>query len=137
MTTKLDYGTQWTLNFNYSQTDKSHQEERKKGWKITRLQAWPWREDSDHAAPLVRPARRCQATCLNSWFSKKEVEQQALLRLISKIRKNCYGQQQQHTGEIGQSPLRSQQHHHHRPRRVRWQRMVSRKKRPRVRMMIR
>lgn len=31
---ELDYGDQWTLNFNYSQTDTVTKEERKKGWKV-------------------------------------------------------------------------------------------------------
>lgn len=31
---ELDYGDQWSLNFNYSQTDTVTKEEKKRGWKI-------------------------------------------------------------------------------------------------------
>lgn len=31
---ELDYGDQWTLNFNYSQTAAVTKEERKRGWKV-------------------------------------------------------------------------------------------------------
>lgn len=31
---ELDYGDQWSLNFNYTQTDQVTKEERKRGWKV-------------------------------------------------------------------------------------------------------
>lgn len=31
---ELDYGDEWTLNFNYSQTDTVTNNERRKGWKV-------------------------------------------------------------------------------------------------------
>lgn len=31
---ELDYGDQWTLNFNYNQTDIVTKKERKRGWKV-------------------------------------------------------------------------------------------------------
>lgn len=31
---ELDYGDQWSLNFNYTQTDIVTKEERKRGWKV-------------------------------------------------------------------------------------------------------
>lgn len=31
---ELDYGDQWSLNFNYSQTDTVTKEDRKRGWKV-------------------------------------------------------------------------------------------------------
>lgn len=31
---ELDYGDEWCLNFNYSQTSSVSKEERKRGWKV-------------------------------------------------------------------------------------------------------
>lgn len=31
---ELNYGDEWTLNFNYTQTDTITQEERRRGWKV-------------------------------------------------------------------------------------------------------
>nr|APQ41789.1 receptor-transporting protein 3 [Lates calcarifer] len=116
---ELDYGDQWTLNFNYSQSDKVTKEERKKGWKVychcaygnfqcaSCSKTWPsarvvvlfryrLQRGRGRGTVIMRPfgqtCRRCQDDMFElPGFFKKEVEE-ALLRLISKIRKNCYGE---------------------------------------------
>uniref|UniRef100_A0A3B4U9V7 Receptor-transporting protein 4-like n=2 Tax=Seriola dumerili TaxID=41447 RepID=A0A3B4U9V7_SERDU len=114
---ELDYGDQWTLNFNYSQTDQVTKEERKKGWKVYCCRAfgdfkcascsktWPsarvvvlfrYRLRSDRGTVIMRPFGQACRSCKNNMFelpgfSDKEVEQ-ALVRLFSKIRKNIYGE---------------------------------------------
>ncbi|XP_019119825.1 receptor-transporting protein 3 [Larimichthys crocea] len=113
---ELDYGDQWSLNFNYTQTDQVTKEERKRGWKVychcaygnfqcgSCDKTWPsarvivlfrYRLRGDRGTVIMRPfgqaCRRCQDDEFDlPGFSKKEVEE-ALLRLIRKIRKNCYG----------------------------------------------
>ncbi|KAI3358063.1 hypothetical protein L3Q82_003071 [Scortum barcoo] len=113
---ELDYDDQWTLNFNYSQTDKVTKEERKRGWKVYSHCAyghfqcgscnkiWPsarvvvlfrYRLRGDRGTVIVRPFGQACRSCQDDefelpGFAKKEVEE-ALLRLIHKIRKNCYG----------------------------------------------
>lgn len=113
---ELDYGDQWTLNFNYSQTDEVTKEERKRGWKIychcaygkfqcgSCGKTWPsarvvvlfrYRLRGERGTVIMRPfgqaCRRCQDDEFDlPGFSEREVEG-ALLRLFSKIRKNCYG----------------------------------------------
>ncbi|XP_036948305.1 receptor-transporting protein 4-like [Acanthopagrus latus] len=113
---ELDYGDQWTLNFNYNQTDKVTKEERKRGWKVYSHCAygdfqcgscgktWPsarvvvlfrYRLRGERGTVIMRPfgqaCRRCRDDEFDlPGFAKKEVEH-ALLRLFSKIRKNIYG----------------------------------------------
>ncbi|XP_071357010.1 receptor-transporting protein 3-like [Trachinotus anak] len=114
---ELDYGDQWTLNFNYTQTDEVTKEERKKGWKVychcaygnfqceSCSRTWPsarvvllfrYRLRGGRGTVIMRPfgqtCRRCREDEFDlPGFSDKEAEQ-ALLRLFSKIRKNCYGE---------------------------------------------
>ncbi|XP_054873624.1 receptor-transporting protein 3-like [Amphiprion ocellaris] len=112
---ELDYGDSWTLNFNYSQTDEVTKEERKRGWKVYSHcgfgkfqcdlcnKTWPsarvmilfrYRLRSDRGTVIMRPFRQACRRCHGDsfvfpGFSENEVER-ALLRLFSKIRKNCY-----------------------------------------------
>ncbi|XP_071357048.1 receptor-transporting protein 3-like [Trachinotus anak] len=114
---ELDYGDQWTLSFNYTQTDEVTKEERKKGWKVYRHHAygnfrcapcsrtWPsarvlvlfrYRLRGGRGTVIMRPfGQTCRLCRVDEFklpgFSDKEVEK-ALLRLFSKIRKNCYGE---------------------------------------------
>uniref|UniRef100_A0A3Q3X2M4 3CxxC-type domain-containing protein n=1 Tax=Mola mola TaxID=94237 RepID=A0A3Q3X2M4_MOLML len=115
---ELDYGDQWSLNFNYSQTDTVTKEDRKRGWKVFCHRAygdfrcsscdktWPsarvvvlfrYRLRGNRGTVIMRPfgqaCRRCGDEEFDlPGFSREEVEK-ALLRLFSKIRKNCYGEE--------------------------------------------
>uniref|UniRef100_A0A3Q3S869 Receptor-transporting protein 3-like n=1 Tax=Mastacembelus armatus TaxID=205130 RepID=A0A3Q3S869_9TELE len=125
---ELDYGDQWTLNFNYSQTDVVTKEERKKGWKIyahcargnfrcdSCYRTWPsarvvvlfrYRLQRGRGTVIMRPfgqsCRHCQDDEFDlPGFSKKEVEH-ALLRLFGKIRKNCYNEEEEDDDDDGSS----------------------------------
>ncbi|XP_028453698.1 receptor-transporting protein 3 [Perca flavescens] len=125
---ELDYGDQWSLNFNYSQTNIVTKEERKRGWKIYSHCAyghfqcascnkiWPsarvvvlfrYRLRGDRGTVIMRPfgqaCRRCQDDEFDlPGFSKKEVEE-ALLRLFRKIRKNCYEDEDDEDDDDGSS----------------------------------
>ncbi|CAK6949444.1 receptor-transporting protein 3-like [Scomber scombrus] len=114
---ELDYGDQWSLNFNYSQTDTLTKEEKKRGWKVYSHCAyghfqcgschkiWPsarvvvlfrYRLRGDRGTVIMRPFGQACRSCQDDefelpGFAKKEVEH-ALLRLFGKIRKNCYGE---------------------------------------------
>ncbi|XP_049890360.1 receptor-transporting protein 4-like [Epinephelus moara] len=114
---ELDYGDEWILNFDYRQTDKLTTEEKKRGWKICCHNAhanfrcascrntWPsarvvvlfrYRLRRDRGTVLMRPfgqaCRQCQDDrYVLPGFSNEEVER-ALLNLCAKIRKNCYGE---------------------------------------------
>ncbi|KAM7373174.1 hypothetical protein PAMP_008050 [Pampus punctatissimus] len=118
---ELDYGDQWSLSFNYRQTDTITREEKRRGWKVyshcayghfkceSCHKTWPsarvvvlfrYRLRSDagqgRGTVIIRPfgqaCRRCQDDEFDlPGFTKKEV-QHALLRLFGKIRKNCYGE---------------------------------------------
>ncbi|KAM3858476.1 receptor-transporting protein 3-like [Diretmus argenteus] len=116
---ELDYGDVWNLNFNYSQTDEVTKEERKRGWKVyshcaygkfrcgSCSRTWPsarvvvlfrYRLRSGRGTVIMRPfgqaCRRCQDDEFDlPGFSEKEVEE-ALLKLFAKIRKNCYGEEE-------------------------------------------
>ncbi|XP_071757683.1 receptor-transporting protein 3-like [Centroberyx gerrardi] len=120
---ELDYGDQWNLNFNYSQTDKVTKEERKRGWKVyshcafghfqcgSCSKTWPsarvvvlfryrLRSETARGTVIMRPfgqaCRRCRDDEFDlPGFSQKEVEE-ALLRLFAKIRKNCYGEEEEY-----------------------------------------
>ncbi|XP_034560057.1 receptor-transporting protein 4-like [Notolabrus celidotus] len=113
---ELDYGDQWTLNFNYSQTDEVTKDERKRGWKVyshcayghfqcaTCNKTWPsarvvvlfrYRLRGNRGTVIMRPfgqsCRRCRDDDYDlPGFTDKEVEE-AFIRLFRKIRKNCYG----------------------------------------------
>ncbi|XP_075962353.1 receptor-transporting protein 4-like [Anarhichas minor] len=125
---ELDYGDQWTLNFNYSQTDQVTVEERKRGWKVychssgyghflcaSCSKSWSsakvtllfrYRLRGDRGSVIMRPfGQACRSCNDNSFkqpgFAMEEVEN-ALLRLCAKIRKNCYGEDDDdHSGGSG------------------------------------
>uniref|UniRef100_A0A669F3D8 Receptor-transporting protein 4 n=2 Tax=Oreochromis niloticus TaxID=8128 RepID=A0A669F3D8_ORENI len=112
---ELDYGDRWTLNFNYNQTDRVTEEERRRGWKVSTYCArgnfecasctrtWAsarvvlvfrYRLLRGQGTVIMRPfgqaCLRCRGNNFNlPGFAEKEVEQ-ALLRQFYKIRKNCY-----------------------------------------------
>ncbi|XP_029976962.1 receptor-transporting protein 3-like [Salarias fasciatus] len=113
---ELDYGDSWTLNFNYSQTEQVSKEERKKGWKVCThytignfrcancRRTWPsgrvnvlfrYRLRGRRGNVIMRPfgqaCRRCHDVFLLPGFSK-EIMKAALRKLCSKIRKNCYNE---------------------------------------------
>uniref|UniRef100_A0A667WTP9 3CxxC-type domain-containing protein n=1 Tax=Myripristis murdjan TaxID=586833 RepID=A0A667WTP9_9TELE len=110
---QLDYGDQWGLNFNYSQTNEVTNEENKRGWKVHCIflchscrRTWPsarvvvlfryrLRGNQHRGTVIMRPFRQACRECQNKefilpGFSEDEVKQ-ALLKLFAKIRKNCYG----------------------------------------------
>ncbi|KAK2830366.1 hypothetical protein Q5P01_018297 [Channa striata] len=115
---ELDYGDPWSLNFNYSQTDTISKKEAKKGWKVYChctfgnfrcyycSRTWPsarvvvlfrYRLRQGKGTVIMRPfgqaCRRCQQDGFDfPGFRKKNVEH-ALLGLFAKIRKNCYGEE--------------------------------------------
>ncbi|XP_047461338.1 receptor-transporting protein 4 [Mugil cephalus] len=116
---ELDYGDPWSLNFSYSQTDTLTHKERKRAWKIyshcaygkfrcaSCHKTWPsarvvvlfrYRLYNGQGTVIMRPfgqaCKRCQDDVFYlPGFAKKEVEH-ALLRLIAKIGKNCYGEEE-------------------------------------------
>ncbi|KAF3707458.1 Receptor-transporting protein 3 3CxxC-type zinc finger protein 3 Transmembrane protein 7 [Channa argus] len=115
---ELDSEEQWTLNFNYSQTDTVSNNERKKGWRVychcaygkfqcsNCSRTWSsarvvvlfrYRLRQGKGTVIMRPFGQACRPCQDDWFdrpgfSKKEVKK-ALLGLIAKIRKNCYGEE--------------------------------------------
>ncbi|MEQ2290331.1 hypothetical protein AMECASPLE_002213 [Ameca splendens] len=117
---QLDYGDEWCLNFNYTQTDEVTKEQRKKGWKVYShcayghfqcgacRKTWPsarvvllfrYRLRNGRGTVIMRPfgqaCRRCQDGEFDlPGFAQKEVEH-ALVRLFSKIRKNCYREEEE------------------------------------------
>ncbi|XP_020487364.3 receptor-transporting protein 3 [Labrus bergylta] len=112
---ELDYEDQWTLTFNYNQTEEITKQERKRGWKVychcayghfrceTCNKTWPsarvvvlfrYRLQGNRGTVIMRPFRQACRRCQDDefelpGFSDEEVEK-ALRRLFSKIRKNCY-----------------------------------------------
>ncbi|XP_042363113.1 receptor-transporting protein 3-like [Plectropomus leopardus] len=112
---ELDYGDEWTLNFNYTLTDKLTTEQRRRGWRVFCYHAhghfkctsckkiWPsaqvtvlfhYRLRGGRGTVIMRPFGQACRSCQNNTFYlpgfyKEEVEK-ALLRLCAKIRKNCY-----------------------------------------------
>ncbi|KAJ8334344.1 hypothetical protein SKAU_G00399830 [Synaphobranchus kaupii] len=115
---ELDYNNSWVFQFNNSLQDNLSTEERRMGWKICRHSAygrfrcgrcsrsWPsaqvtvlfhYRLCSGTAQgtvtmrPFGQACRRCTGEFQLPAFSKEEV-QKALRKLVSKIKKNCYGE---------------------------------------------
>ncbi|XP_070778050.1 receptor-transporting protein 3-like [Enoplosus armatus] len=135
---ELDYGDEWSLRFNYGLTDKVTKEERKRGWKIYSLCAhgtfqcasckktWSsarvvllfhYRLRSDRGTVIMRPFGQACRTCQNNTFrlpgfSTTQVEE-ALLKLIRKIRKNCYGDDDYADNDSGSTevPMRNRKPH--------------------------
>ncbi|XP_017277963.1 receptor-transporting protein 3 [Kryptolebias marmoratus] len=132
---ELDYGDEWTLNFNYRQTDTVTHDERKRGWKVyshcaygnfqcaTCRKTWPsarvvvlfrYRLRKGRGTVLMRPfgqtCRRCQEDEFDlPGFTKKEVEH-ALLRLFSKIKKNCYHEEEEDHSSTCSTKVRTKPH---------------------------
>ncbi|KAF7669334.1 hypothetical protein LDENG_00196510 [Lucifuga dentata] len=134
---ELDYGDQWILNFNYRQTDTLNQEERRRGWKVyshcafgkfkcgSCFRTWPsarvvvlfryrLRSEAGRGTVIMRPfgqaCRRCQDEYYLPGFSQKEVKE-ALLRLFAKIRKNCYGEEdEEEDRSVGSNKVRTKPH---------------------------
>ncbi|KAM9737965.1 receptor-transporting protein 3-like [Menidia menidia] len=128
---ELDYGDDWNLTFNYSQTDQITKEERKRGWKVYSHCAhanfqcgscgktWPsarvvllfrYRLRGGRGTVIMRPfgqaCRRCQDDQFDlPGFVEKEVEN-ALQRLFSKIRKNCYAEEDDSDGGSSASSIK-------------------------------
>ncbi|XP_063754606.1 receptor-transporting protein 3-like [Eleginops maclovinus] len=120
---ELDYGDQWNINFSYTQENTLTQNEKKKGWKIfspcsfgsfscaSCSKSWRsakvtllfrYRLRGERGAVIMRPfgqaCRSCQDdSFVRPGFSKEDVEN-VLLGLCSKIRKNCYGEQDDNAG---------------------------------------
>ncbi|KAG7457798.1 hypothetical protein MATL_G00231190 [Megalops atlanticus] len=116
---ELDYNDSWVFQFNYSLQEDLSTAERKRGWKIycgcafgqfrcdTCSKTWPsarvvvlfhYRLRSDRGTVIMRPfgqaCRRCKGDFEMPGFSAEEVEE-VLFKLFSKIRKNCYGEEEE------------------------------------------
>ncbi|KAL0962059.1 hypothetical protein UPYG_G00335180 [Umbra pygmaea] len=116
---ELDNSDQWAFHFNYGLTNTLTKEEKKRGWKIYSHCAYGqfkcgdcsknWRsarvvvlfryrlrDEIGRGTVLMRPfgqaCRDCDKDFELPGFTQKEVEE-ALQRLIGKIRKNCYGEE--------------------------------------------
>ncbi|KAM3595760.1 uncharacterized protein V6R79_002413 [Siganus canaliculatus] len=114
---ELDYGHDWNLNFNYTQTDEVTPKQRRKGWKIHRhhvyghfqctscRNAWSsaravllfrYKLQGNQGTVIMRPFAQACRSCPHNYqlpgFSREEVER-ALRKLFLKIRKNCYGEE--------------------------------------------
>ncbi|XP_019946101.1 receptor-transporting protein 3-like [Paralichthys olivaceus] len=115
---ELDYGDEWTFNFNYSQNNTVTNEERKRGWKICCQNAhgdfkcascsktwhsarvvvlFRYRLQKGRGTVIMRPFRQTCRSCKNENYEfcgfTQEAVESTLLRLFSKIRKNCYGEE--------------------------------------------
>ncbi|XP_065326961.1 receptor-transporting protein 3-like [Pelmatolapia mariae] len=132
----LDYGDPWSLTFSYKQTDKLSKKENKRGWKVffhcaygnfqcaSCRRIWPsvrvvllfrYRLRGGKGAVTMRPfgqaCRRCQDDNFHLPGFYKEEAKEALLRLFSEIRKNCYGvEDENEEGDSGATRRRSKPH---------------------------
>ncbi|XP_030645294.1 receptor-transporting protein 3-like [Chanos chanos] len=135
---ELDYNDYWTFNFNYKLLAKLTADERRRGWKIyshcapgqfrcgTCSRSWRsarvvvlfkyrLRTNSERGTVLMRPFcqayRRCDGDFYFPGFSKKNAEE-ALLRLFGKIRKNCYGEEEEEDDScsVGSERVRTKPH---------------------------
>ncbi|CAN9504032.1 unnamed protein product [Ophioblennius macclurei] len=118
---ELDYGDLWSLNFNYNLTDKVTSEERRRGWKVHKnhgfgsfqcghcQKVWSsarvvivfqYRLRNQKGTVIMRPFGQCCLRCRNTFelpgFSDETVKA-ALLKVCSKIRKNCYNEDEGET----------------------------------------
>ncbi|XP_029586993.1 receptor-transporting protein 3 [Salmo trutta] len=122
---ELGSSDQWAFHFNYSLTETLTKEERRRRWRVYShcaygqfqcsecSKTWPsarvvvvfryrlW-DETGRGTVLMRPfgqaCRRCREEFELPGFSKNEVEE-ALLRLFAKIRKNCYGEEEEEEEE--------------------------------------
>ncbi|KAJ8334345.1 hypothetical protein SKAU_G00399840 [Synaphobranchus kaupii] len=126
---ELDYNDSWAFQFNYSLQENLSKEERKRGWKIychsaygrfrcgTCSKTWPsarvivlfhyrLRSGTARGTVIMRPfgqaCRRCNGDFELPGFSTEEVER-VLLKLIGKIKKNCYGEEEEDDGDSSSS----------------------------------
>ncbi|XP_034455148.1 receptor-transporting protein 3-like [Hippoglossus hippoglossus] len=115
---ELDYGDQWTLNFNYSQDDSVTKEQKRRGWRVychkahgdfeceSCAKTWHsakivvlfrYRLQNDRGTVIMRPFGQTCRSCENEQFERPGFPQDevelAFNRLFSKIRKNCYGEE--------------------------------------------
>uniref|UniRef100_A0A1A7WG06 Receptor (Chemosensory) transporter protein 2 n=1 Tax=Iconisemion striatum TaxID=60296 RepID=A0A1A7WG06_9TELE len=121
---EIDYDDDWNLNFNYTLIDSVSPEEKRRGWKVfcyhahgkfycqTCRRFWPsarvtvlfhYRLRNGRGTVLMRPfgqdCRQCQeGRFVRPGFSNQKVEE-VLLKLFSKIRKNCYGEDDGSNGD--------------------------------------
>uniref|UniRef100_A0A4W5P8H1 3CxxC-type domain-containing protein n=1 Tax=Hucho hucho TaxID=62062 RepID=A0A4W5P8H1_9TELE len=116
---ELGSSDQWAFHFNYGLTETLTEEE-KMLWCVCKFtlcdecsKTWPsarvvvvfryrLRDETGRGTVLMRPfgqaCRRCREEFELPGFSKNEVEE-ALLRLFGKIRKNCYGEEEEEVEE--------------------------------------
>nr|XP_023659777.1 receptor-transporting protein 4-like isoform X2 [Paramormyrops kingsleyae] len=122
---ELEHGDSWAFQFNYSLTETLTNEERRRGWKIYSSSArgscsrcskqWTsaravvlfrYRLQSSlcRGTVIMRPfgqaCRRCDRDFERPGFSPKVVED-VLLCLFGKIRKNCYGEEEEGDEDLG------------------------------------
>lgn len=135
---ELDYGDQWTLNLNYTQTDTISQADRRRGWKVFShcahgrfkcsscskiwssarvvvLFRYRLRSEAERGAVIMRPFGQACQRCGDSHFYRPGFSQQdvedALNRLFGKIRKNCYGEEDyEDNGSGGFDEVRTKPH---------------------------
>lgn len=134
---ELDYGDDWCLNFNYSQTSCVTKEERKRGWRVycdiafgsfycpPCDRTWPsarvtvlfrFRLRAGRGTVLMRPfgqaCRLCDGEFALPGFSEAEARA-SLVRLFRKIGKFCYGEvdDDDYGGEDGQRSERRTKPH--------------------------
>ncbi|KAM9386148.1 receptor-transporting protein 3-like [Pholidichthys leucotaenia] len=120
----LDYEDRWTLQFNYNTLEQSlSTEETRRGWKVfshcahgdfqctTCMRTWTsarvvllfhYRLRKHKGTVIMRPfgqaCRHCKDDFYLPGFSEEEVEY-TLERVFSKIRKNCYGEEDEEEDE--------------------------------------
>ncbi|XP_035285183.1 receptor-transporting protein 3-like [Anguilla anguilla] len=118
---ELEYSDRWFFQFNYRLQENLSEEERRRGWKIychcaygkfrcgTCSKDWPsarvtllfhyrLRSEAARGTVIMRPfgqaCRGCSGNFELPGFSMEEVEK-VLLKLIGKIKKNCYGEEEE------------------------------------------
>ncbi|XP_025758124.1 receptor-transporting protein 4 isoform X3 [Oreochromis niloticus] len=102
----LDYGDPWSLTFSYKQTDKLSKKENKRGWKVFFHCAY----GNFQCASCRRIWPSVRVVLLFRYRLRGEVKE-ALLRLFSEIRKNCYGEEgESEEGDSGATRRRSKPH---------------------------
>ncbi|XP_006642395.2 receptor-transporting protein 4-like [Lepisosteus oculatus] len=138
---ELDYNDSWSFQFNYGLQQQLSKEERRRGWKVycpcahgqfecsECSRTWPsarvvllfhyrLRGGGDHRGTVVmRPfgqaCNRCHGNYTLPGFSAGEVEE-TLLRLLGKIKKNCYGDdsgdEDEDGGSAGSDAVRTRPH---------------------------
>ncbi|XP_013765083.1 receptor-transporting protein 4-like isoform X3 [Pundamilia nyererei] len=102
----LDYGEPWSLTFSYKQTDKLSKKENRRGWKVFSHCAY----GNFQCASCRRIWPSVRVVLLFRYRLRGEAKE-ALLRLFSEIRKNCYGEEDKNEeGDSGATRRRSKPH---------------------------